>query len=220
MAERVQDLGALVVGIDIRAFVKSLEGSKGCAYPAGALEELSRVGPAPPQASGVQAADPGRLLVRRDPRLRSHRRRAARRRSPGRSASASVRTSRSTTRRAGSAGLSFETKVKGVGYDLAPFAGLAVPWMVLQGEADQVCDPAATRAFVAATGAARLFVAPEGRPRLLGDHATGSRSSSRRTGRSRAHTPPEIAASGTPTESMTWARGGARRQAPTAARWP
>ena len=28
--------------IDIRPFMKSLESSKGCAYPAGALEELSR----------------------------------------------------------------------------------------------------------------------------------------------------------------------------------
>ena len=42
MAERVRDLGALVVGVDIRAFVKSLEAAKGCAYPAGPLEELSR----------------------------------------------------------------------------------------------------------------------------------------------------------------------------------
>lgn len=42
MAERLRDLGALVVGIDIRTFLKNLEGAKGCAYPAGALEELSR----------------------------------------------------------------------------------------------------------------------------------------------------------------------------------
>ena len=42
MAERLRDLGALVVGVDIRTFLKSLETSKGCAYPAGALEELSR----------------------------------------------------------------------------------------------------------------------------------------------------------------------------------
>ena len=42
MAERLRDLGALVVGIDIRAFLKSLEASNACAYPAGALEELSR----------------------------------------------------------------------------------------------------------------------------------------------------------------------------------
>jgi type IV secretory pathway VirJ component len=42
MAERLRDVGALVVGIDIRTFVKSLESATGCAYPAGALEELSR----------------------------------------------------------------------------------------------------------------------------------------------------------------------------------
>jgi type IV secretory pathway VirJ component len=33
--------------------------------------------------------------------------------------------------------------------------------MVLQGDIDQVCDPAGTRAFVAATGAARLFWLPK-----------------------------------------------------------
>src|SRR6185295_4821393 len=38
MAERLRDQGALVAGIDIRAFLKSMEAGKGCAYPAGALE--------------------------------------------------------------------------------------------------------------------------------------------------------------------------------------
>ena len=42
MAEALRDLGALVAGIDIRAFMKTLEASSGCAYPAGALEGLSR----------------------------------------------------------------------------------------------------------------------------------------------------------------------------------
>lgn len=42
MAERLRDLGALVVGIDIRTFLKSLSSPSRCAYPAGALEELSR----------------------------------------------------------------------------------------------------------------------------------------------------------------------------------
>ena len=44
MAQRLRRAGALVVGIDIRAFMRSLESSKGCAYPAGALEELSAAG--------------------------------------------------------------------------------------------------------------------------------------------------------------------------------
>jgi len=42
MAERLRSLGALVAGIDIRSMLKSLEGGSDCAYPAGALEELSR----------------------------------------------------------------------------------------------------------------------------------------------------------------------------------
>src|SRR5947209_3030966 len=43
MAKRLRDLGALVVGIDIRTFLKGLESSSSrCAYPAGDLEELSR----------------------------------------------------------------------------------------------------------------------------------------------------------------------------------
>ncbi len=42
MAEHLRDAGALVVGIDVRAFVGTLESSTHCAYPAGALEELSR----------------------------------------------------------------------------------------------------------------------------------------------------------------------------------
>ena len=42
MAERLRDQGALVVGIDIRAFIATLDAAAGCAYPAGSLEELSR----------------------------------------------------------------------------------------------------------------------------------------------------------------------------------
>lgn len=42
MAERLRDAGALVAGVDIRAFLRTLESATTCAYPAGALEELSR----------------------------------------------------------------------------------------------------------------------------------------------------------------------------------
>ena len=160
MAERVRDLGALVVGIDIRAFLKSLEASKSCAYPAGALEELSRAvqlhrklpayerpilvgysSGATLVYAALAAAPPetfaGAISLGFCPDLEIHNAPCRQR------------------------GLAFEKKAKGVGYDLAPFAGLAVPWMVLQGEVDQVCDPATTRAFVAATGSARLFSLPK-----------------------------------------------------------
>jgi type IV secretory pathway VirJ component len=160
MAERVRDLGALVVGIDIRAFLRSLEASKSCAYPAGALEELSRsvqlhrklpayVRPilvgyssgATLVYAALAAAPPetfaGAVSLGFCPDLEIHNAPCRQR------------------------GLAFEKKAKGVGYDLRPFSGLAVPWMVLQGEIDQVCDPATTRAFVAATGSARLFSLPK-----------------------------------------------------------
>jgi type IV secretory pathway VirJ component len=42
MAEALRDHGVLVAGVDIRAFIRTLDAAKGCAYPAGALEELSR----------------------------------------------------------------------------------------------------------------------------------------------------------------------------------
>ena len=41
MAETLRDHGALVVGIDIRAFVRTLNAADSCAYPAGDLERLS-----------------------------------------------------------------------------------------------------------------------------------------------------------------------------------
>ena len=160
MAERVRDLGALVVGIDIRTFLQSLEAAKSCAYPAGPLEELSRTvqlqrrlpaykrpmlvgysSGATLVYAALAAAPPetfaGAISLGFCPDLEIHNAPCRQR------------------------GLAFQKKVKGVGYDLAPFAGLQVSWMVLQGEADQVCAPAATRAFVAATGSTRLFSLPK-----------------------------------------------------------
>jgi type IV secretory pathway VirJ component len=160
MAQRLRELGALVVGIDIRAFLRNLEASKTCAYPAGALEELSRAVqlhrhlPAYKRpilvgySSGATlvyaalAAAPvetfaGAISLGFCPDLEIHAAPCRQR------------------------GLSFEKKAKGVGYMLAPFAGLRVPWMVLQGESDEVCAPTATRTFAAATGSTRVFSLPK-----------------------------------------------------------
>ena len=57
-------------------------------------------------------------------------------------------------------GLTARHRTKGIGYDLGPNRSIQPPWMVLQGELDQVCTPAATKAFVAAIPAARLFSLP------------------------------------------------------------
>jgi type IV secretory pathway VirJ component len=160
MAERVRDLGALVVGIDIRAFVKSLEASKSCAYPAGALEELSRAVqlhrrlPAYKRPILVGYSSGATLVY------------AALAAAPPETFAGAISLGFCSDLEIHNApcrqrGLAFEKKTRGVGYDLAPFGGLAAPWMVLQGEVDQVCDPATTRAFVAATGATRLFSLPK-----------------------------------------------------------
>lgn len=160
MADRLRDLGALVVGIDIRSFEKSLERSKSCAYPAGSLEQLSRAiqirhklpSYLPPILVGYSsgatlvyataaAAPPetfsGVLSLGFCPDLEL---------------SAPLCQMR---------GLKATKKPKGVGYDLAPYAGLAIPWMVLHGDEDQVCAPDVTRAFTTATGSSRLIPLPE-----------------------------------------------------------
>lgn len=159
MAERLRDLGALVVGIDIRTFLKNLEGAQGCAYPAGALEELSRA-------------------VQLHRKLPAYHRPIVVGYSSGATLAYAALASAPPETFAGAISLGFcpdleihtpvcqmrglkaRKKAKGVGFDLAPFPGLTVPWMVLQGETDQVCAPAATRAFVGASGASRLFSLP------------------------------------------------------------
>jgi type IV secretory pathway VirJ component len=160
MAERIRDQGALVAGIDIRPFLRSLEAGGRCAYPAGTLEELSRAIQLrrrlpeyqPPILIGyssgatlvyaaLAAAPPetfaGAISLGFCPDLEI-------RRAPCRMR-----------------GLAFTERTKRIGYDLLPFAGLRVPWHVLQGEIDQVCSPEAARAFVAASGGARLHLLPK-----------------------------------------------------------
>ncbi len=160
MATRLRDLGALVVGIDIRTFRKNLESASACAYPAAALEELSR-------AIQLQYALPKYLR----PVLVGY--------SSGATLVYAAIVAAPPETFAGAISLGFcpdielqrplcqmrglhsRKRAKGTGADLSPFAASTVPWMVLQGTVDQVCDPAATRAFVSQTGAARVFELPQ-----------------------------------------------------------
>ena len=160
MAERLRDAGALTVGIDIRAFMKGLEATVGCAYPAGALEELSRA-------------------VQRRYKLPAYIRPILVGYSSGASLVYAALAAAPPETFAGAISLGFcpdleirrplchmrgltaVKRSKDVGYDLAPFAGSTVPWMVLQGEVDQVCAAATTRQFVGETGAARVFSLPQ-----------------------------------------------------------
>ena len=160
MAEQLRDAGALVVGIDIRALMKNLEASNGCAYPAGALEELSRA-------------------VQRHYRLPAYKRPILVGYSSGATLVYAAIAAAPPETFAGAISLGFcpdieiskplcrmrgltaTKRPRGVGYDLAPYARSTVPWMILQGEADQVCDASATRTFADATGATRLFSLPK-----------------------------------------------------------
>jgi len=160
MAKQLRDAGALVAGIDIRPIVKSINAASGCAYPAGALEELSRA---------VQLRM--KLPAYQRPILVGY--------SSGATLVYAAIAAAPPETFAGAISLGFcpdieikqppchqggltSTKIqKHVGYDLAPYRASTVPWMVLQGDVDQVCDPDGTRAFVAATGAARLFWLPK-----------------------------------------------------------
>lgn len=160
MAERLRDLGALVAGIDIRTYLKTLDSGSGCAYPAGSLEELSRT---------VQLHR--KLPVYKRPILAGY--------SSGATLVYAAIAGAPAETFAGAIslgfcpdldihkapcrarGLEFARRAKGVGYDLAPSASLPVPWTVLQGEADQVCSPEAARAFVAKTGKAQLYALPK-----------------------------------------------------------
>jgi type IV secretory pathway VirJ component len=160
MAERLRRAGALVAGIDIRPFMRTLESSKACAYPAGPLEELARAiqlrfklakyhrpilvgysSGATLVYSAIAAAPPetfaGAISLGFCPDIE-------------------LRTPLCAMR-----GLKAARRTTSVGYDLAAFKNSTVPWMVLQGEIDQVCSPSITRAFVAATGSARLFSLPK-----------------------------------------------------------
>jgi type IV secretory pathway VirJ component len=159
MAERLRDEGALVAGIDVRAFRRTLEGSGSCAYPAGPLEELSRA---------VQLHR--RLPAYERPILVGY--------SSGATLVYAAIAGAPPEAFAGAISLGFCPKLeirkapcrtRGLehgrgdqrGYELSPFADLQVPWMVLQGEVDQVCSARATRDFVMATGSSRFFPLPK-----------------------------------------------------------
>ncbi len=160
MARRLQSEGALVVGIDIRTFLASLERSGSCAYPAGSLEELSRAVQLRHHLPEYRAPilvgySSGATLVY-----------AALAQAPpetfrgaislGFCPDVSLRTPLCRGR-----GLVSRPKAKGAGADLDVFGAMGVPWAVLQGEIDQVCAPVETARFVARVDSGRLVSLPK-----------------------------------------------------------
>jgi type IV secretory pathway VirJ component len=142
MAERLRGLGALVVGIDVRRFTASLDASGTCSYAAGPLEDLSRA-------------------VQRRYGMRAYRRPILVGYSSGATLVYAAMAAAPPETFAGVISLGFcpdlelrrppcrmrglaaTKRAKGPGFDLAPYPGSTVPWMVLQGEVDQVCTPRA-----------------------------------------------------------------------------
>lgn len=156
MAEMLRREGALVVGIDIRTFIKNLDAGPSCVYPAGPLEELSR---AVQQHAGLPFYHRPIIAGYSSGATMAY---AALAGAPpetfaggislGFCPDLQIKTAPCRMR-----GLRPSKRPKGTGYDLAPYRELTVPWVVLHGDADQVCAPAGARTFVGATGSAQLF---------------------------------------------------------------
>jgi type IV secretory pathway VirJ component len=159
MAEALRDRGALVVGIDIRAFVKALNASNSCAYPAGDLERLSRTvqlrrGLPEYEAPILVGYSSGATLVY-----------AALAAAPPETFAGAIslgfcpdlEISRSPCQQNGLIAI---RRKNGPGFDLAPNHQIQTPWMVLQGDIDQVCAPAVTQSFVADVPGAKLLSLP------------------------------------------------------------
>jgi len=144
MARQLAALDALVVGIDIRHFLKELEETaEKCSYPAADFEALSKY--VQKRYDFPRYVSP--LLV-------------------GYSSGATlvyatlVQAPATTFRGAVSLGfcpdlplnrpfcrgngLEWKRGPKGKGYSFLPAMNLEVPWIALQGGVDQVCDPSAT----------------------------------------------------------------------------
>jgi type IV secretory pathway VirJ component len=160
MAEALRDRGALVIGIDIRAFLKTLAAANSCAYPAGDLERLSRTvqlkqGLAEYKAPILVGYSSGATLVY-----------AALAAAPPETFAGAIslgfcpdlEISRPLCQQNG---LTSTRRANGPGFTLAPNHQIRAPWIALQGDIDRVCAPVVTRAFVSAVPGARLFALPK-----------------------------------------------------------
>lgn len=160
MARRVQSLGAVVAGIDMRTLQRNLEASsRKCVYPAGDFEELSRA-------------------VQLHLKLPRYQRPILVGYSSGATLVYGLLAQAPPETFAGAISLGFcpdleiakplcsqrvlttTPRKPGPGFDLGLARQLGVPWYVLQGEIDQVCDPAKTRAFVEQIPSATLLSLP------------------------------------------------------------
>jgi type IV secretory pathway VirJ component len=162
MARELAGLDALVVGVDIRQYLRQLAAAgDACAYPAADFEALSKF---VQKKLGYPAYVPPVLV--------------------GYSSGATlvyavlVQAPKGTFRGAvslgfcpdlelakplcrGAGGLAWNLLPKGKGFWFLPAPALESPWVALQGTIDQVCDPASTAAFVKQIPRAQIVVLPK-----------------------------------------------------------
>jgi type IV secretory pathway VirJ component len=161
MAQELSAMGAVVAGIDIRGYLRSLASSKEkCVYPAADFEALSQYlqkkldlpAYTPPVLCGYSS---GATLVY-----------------------AVLAQAPSGTFKGGlslgfcpdlpvakpfckGSGLKSHPGKNGKGIVFEPAASLDTPWIALQGTVDQVCDAAATESYVRKVGSAEVVVLPK-----------------------------------------------------------
>jgi type IV secretory pathway VirJ component len=162
MARELAGLDALVVGIDIRHFLKNLAQERvACAYPAADLEALSKFvqkklgypSYVPPLLVGYSS---GATLVY-----------AVIVQAPAGTFQGAISLgfcpdlefTRPLCR--GSGELGWKVLPKGKGYWFLPSPALETPWVALQGTIDQVCDAASTAAYVKQVGRADVVLLPK-----------------------------------------------------------
>ncbi|HEY5998303.1 MAG TPA: AcvB/VirJ family lysyl-phosphatidylglycerol hydrolase [bacterium] len=162
MARELAGLDALVVGIDITRYLKNLaQGDGACSYPAADFEALSKFVQkrrgfpryVPPVLVGYSS---GATLVY-----------AVLVQAPAGTFQGGVslgfcpdlQLAKPLCRGAG--GLAWKGPDSKHTYWFGPSAGLATPWIALQGTIDQVCEPAATEAYVRKVGRASIVLLPK-----------------------------------------------------------
>jgi type IV secretory pathway VirJ component len=148
MARDVASLDALVVGIDFRAYMKSLGTStEKCAYPAGDLEELGKFVQKKYRfmdyvAPVVMGYSSGATFVY-----------ATLAQAPSNTFGGGISLGfcpdlMSPKPFCRGNGLEWKEGAKPRAYVFLPAGTFEIPWIVLQGAADKVCDPSATAEFV------------------------------------------------------------------------
>jgi type IV secretory pathway VirJ component len=161
MARELAQANALVVGIDIVAYLRNLEASKdGCSYPAADFEALSqfvqkKLGFPTYEYPVLVGYSSGATLVYAIlVQAPAHTFRGA----ISLGFCADLPLTKALCR---GSGLAWEPGPKGKGFSFLPAKHLQVPWIALQGEIDQVCDPRATRAFAEQVANGRIVMLPK-----------------------------------------------------------